>query len=723
MYLTNSLTGWEPPKEPKKLLFPELAAERDAADKVKREAQILVVLGNPPYNAFAGVSPEEEQGLVEPYKEGLNTPVAEGGWGIKKFNLDDLYVRFFRLAERRIAEMTGKGVVSFISNFSYLGDPSFVVMRQRFLTEFDQLWFDCMNGDSRETGKLTPEGKPDPSVFSTEYNREGIRVGTAVCVIVRKEKREKKPRVRFRHFWGVTKRQDLLASLTRKRLDATYRQATPSPENRFSFQPSEVEAHYLRWPRMVDLCALPPGNGLMEKRGGSLIDINYDELAERMKTYFNKRCDWHEYCAIAQALTTAQARFDAQKARDKALSLESFRQDRIVRYALRPLETRWCYYTPVRPIWNEPRPSLWGQCWPGNAFLMTRPVGVASPEGVPFCYTRLLGDNDAMRGHAYYFPVQVRNGARLDKKAQRTLFGLLGEEPAEAPVANLSPAARDYLARFKIKNPDADAEPAGLVWMHALAVGYSPAYLAENADGIRRDWPRIPLPSTRKALEESAALGRQIAALLDTEADVDGVTAGRLEALFQIVGAVAKVGGGALRRRRRRSCRDCRLGARGQGGRDHARQGTHRSRTLRPGRTRSDRRGRPGPRASGQEGAFAARRNVLRRVLERAGLLEKRPGQRVGILHRRLSGHQEMAELPRAGTAGPPAPGRRGPRSHQHGAASGGDRPGAAGPGRQLPPRQGPRVPVAGLQSVGHASCLPPMHTLECVACTPSPFS
>ena len=54
--------------------------------------------------------------------------------------------------------------------------------------------------------------------------------------------------------------------------------------------------------------------------------------------------------------------------------------------------------------------------------------------------------------------------------------------------------------------------------MHALAIGYSPAYLTENADGIRRDWPRIPLPASRKAMEASAALGEQVAALLDTEA-------------------------------------------------------------------------------------------------------------------------------------------------------------------------------------------------------------
>ncbi|MEJ7712927.1 MAG: hypothetical protein WKF84_24565 [Pyrinomonadaceae bacterium] len=44
-----------------------------------------------------------------------------------------------------------------------------------------------LNGDSRETGKQTPEGKPDPSVFSTAYNREGIRVGTAIGLLARKK--------------------------------------------------------------------------------------------------------------------------------------------------------------------------------------------------------------------------------------------------------------------------------------------------------------------------------------------------------------------------------------------------------------------------------------------------------------------------------------------------------------------------------------------------------
>jgi SAM-dependent methyltransferase len=70
VYLTNALTGWEPPKEgQKRIAFPGFDDERDAAGKVKQEKPILVILGNPPYNAFAGVSPEEEKGLVEPYKK------------------------------------------------------------------------------------------------------------------------------------------------------------------------------------------------------------------------------------------------------------------------------------------------------------------------------------------------------------------------------------------------------------------------------------------------------------------------------------------------------------------------------------------------------------------------------------------------------------------------------------------------------------------------------
>jgi hypothetical protein len=577
IFLTNALTGWDENTEnPELKNWPELEAERAGAGHVKQKKPILVILGNPPYNAYAGVSPREEEGLVETYKgiywtqkknkegedlfddEGqpvmdrhykLSDPVSKGGWGIKKFNLDELYVRFFRLAERRIAEKTGKGIVSFISNFSYLADPSFVVMRQRFLQEFDSIWIDCLNGDSRETGKLTPEGKPDPSAFSTDYNREGIRVGTAIGLLVRQPNRAKDTQVYFRQFWGVNKRAELLESLKAKNFTKQYERVEPTEENRLSFCPMEAAGDYQRWPRLTELCAEAPSNGLMEKRGGALIDIDRVALERRMRDYFDPNVSWEELKALKMGLTEDAARFGAKGAREIILEVEKFQPNRILRYALRPFDTRWCYFSSKRPLWNEPRPTLWQQCWKGNTFLMSRPGGVASPEGFPLFYTPLLGDNDFLRGHAYYFPLRLRKAVQEKPKKKDDKngeFGSILQEAAPAYVAgdskttaNLSLAARAYLAKLGIENPDDDAVTSAVIWMHAIAIGYSTAYLAENADGIRQGWPRVPLPKTRETLLSSAELGRKIAALLDTENGVEGVTAGKLKPEFKAIAVLS----------------------------------------------------------------------------------------------------------------------------------------------------------------------------------------
>ena len=113
------------------LPFPELEEERDRAERVKQETPILVILGNPPYNGFAGMAVDEERELSEAYRTTrlVRRPEGQG--------LNDLYVRFFRMAERRIVEETGRGVVCFISNYSWLDGLSFTGMRERYLEAFD----------------------------------------------------------------------------------------------------------------------------------------------------------------------------------------------------------------------------------------------------------------------------------------------------------------------------------------------------------------------------------------------------------------------------------------------------------------------------------------------------------------------------------------------------------------------------------------------------------
>jgi hypothetical protein len=516
IYLTNALTGWAGPtsndgskgrQRELRYTYPPLADERDQAARMKRERPILVVLGNPPYNAFAGTSPAEEAGLVEAYKEGL-----QRDWGIRKFNLDDLYVRFFRIAERRIAEGTGRGIVCFISNHSWLWYPSYVVMRQRLLSEFDRVWIDNLNGSKFETGKVGPDGSPDPSMFSTESNREGIQVGTAVALLA-KHAEAVTERVRYRDLWGPNKRDTLLSSLDLIDLNEDYKEVIPDSSNRFSLRPTFIGAAWTSWPRVTELAAQNPIPGLLEMRQEALIDQDREELARRMRRYFDPSATLSSLQESKSGPVRDMARFSAVKARNALLNVEHFDESNLRPYQQRPFEGTWCYYTSTRPIWNEPRPDLATSVNNKNPALITRAYRERPNEGPHMLVTRSLPDYHLLRPNC-----------------SAITFFQSGDR------ANLSMVARAWLAAVGLLHPDEDKEVAAMPWHHVLAIGYSPAWLAENADGIRQDWPRVPLPNDAIMLRSSAALGQRVAALLDPDTPVPGVTTGEIQAVLATIG-------------------------------------------------------------------------------------------------------------------------------------------------------------------------------------------
>ena len=538
VYLTNSLTGWEPPDGPKKQIpIPEMQQERDAADKVKQTVPILVILGNPPYNAFAGVSPIEkdaDESMVAAYKEGLVSQ-----WKIKKFNLDDLYVRFFRLAEKRIIK-TSRGVVSFISNYSWTSEPSFVVLRDHLLTNFDKIWIENMHGN-RKISEYAPDGNTSETVFAMGGSSAGIQQGVVISLWVKSGCKEEGPAtILYRNDIDAARasdrRKELLATLADVNFEKSYSHASPTVENRYSFRPMQVAAEYLAWPRVTELSAEPPSNGLMEKRGGALIDMNRAPLVTRMQAYFDNDIDWDEYKALDYGLTKPQARFDPKKSRTKLRSAEGYSEDRLRRYEIRPFEKRWCYYSPVRPLWNEPRPSLWSQCWEGNSFFVSRLRTASDDEGTPSYFVTGLSDDHLIAPDASCFPIRLRKKKSPSKKDVKTQhFAFDSVDPL---TANLSPRFRDYLKAIDFPDPDSDAELAGVPWMHALAITFSPFYLSENADGVRQDWPRIPFPKDRARLLSSAGLGQTIASLLDSDQQVTGVTTGTIRSELRAMGVV-----------------------------------------------------------------------------------------------------------------------------------------------------------------------------------------
>jgi hypothetical protein len=508
VYLTNALTGWEPPKKPKKLPFVELEEERDAADLVKRERPILVILGNPPYNSFAEIARvDEERDLSTAYRTTKSAPPPQGQ------GLNDLYVRFYRMAERRIVEKTGQGITCFISNYSWLDGLSFTGMRERYLEVFDKIWIDCLNGDKYKTGKLTPDGLPDPSIFSTEFNREGIQVGTAIALMVRRGSSQGADCIRFRHIWGKTKRADLLASCENDGI-SLYEKITPSLKLGLPFAHLLVGRGYLEWPSLESLfpVSFP---GVKTSRDDLVVDIDRPVLEERMKTYFDPSRTNAEIKALMPAGMHSTKRFDATETREQLIR-KGFDPTAIRLFCYRPFDYRWLYWEPETKLLDEKRTDYVPHVVPENVWIEARQKQPMEAFDRGYLL-KTLADNFG-NGLSNFFPLFIHE--------QGDLLTDAGLHP------NLSHEAETYLASI-------GGSPEQL-FFHSIAVLHSPIYRTENQGALRQDWPRIPLPKNAVTLNASAELGREIAQLLDVQQTVKGLTAAPFRKDLQTIAVIER---------------------------------------------------------------------------------------------------------------------------------------------------------------------------------------
>src|SRR5262249_25382167 len=117
----------------------------------------------------------------------------------------------------------------------------------------------------------------------------------------------------------------------------------------------------------------------------------------------------------------------------------------------------------------------------------------------------------------------------------------------DEPRGNLGAEAQTYLQRIQYGSVGVGVEAARQIWLHALAVMYSPLYRAQNIERIKQDWPRIPLPKSKPLLLASAELGGRLSYLLDTESQREGVSKGNIREGPKLIGSAKRAGGGSLK--------------------------------------------------------------------------------------------------------------------------------------------------------------------------------
>ena len=237
--------------------------------------------------------------------------------------------------------------------------------------------------------------------------------------------------------------------------------------------------------------------------------------------------------------------------------------------------------------------------------------------------------------------------------------GLEGGPDRRRP--NLSEAAQRYLDRVGAGVED--------LFHHVLAVLHDPDYREANAGALRMEWPRIPLPGwpdgdapgAAEELAASAARGRGLAALLDSETPVPGVTTGALRPEIAAIAVPATVGGGNM------AGDDFALKA----GWGHFGTGD----AVMPGRGRVvERPYTADERAALGEAARTLGDGTLDVYLNGRAYWRNVPSAVWGLQAGRIPGAEEVALVPRARGAGEGAAAGRGAALHGHGAADWGGR-------------------------------------------------
>ena len=302
--------------------------------------------------------------------------------------------------------------------------------------------------------------------------------------------------------------------------DAVYEKVTPNLELGLPFKPIAAIQSWFDWPTLVDLfpVSFP---GAKTNRDGFLVDIDLTRLRARIGDYFNRDLDHEEVARRYPVIMKTASHFDALSTRTTLLQRGGPNESGFVKFAYRPFDTRWLYWEADTKLLNDKRAAYKSQVFAGNVWLEARQRDGKETFSRGTLVREFAGDFG--NGLSHFFPLWLRDGGDL----------LTNHHDRHRP--NISASAQRYLDRL-----DLDVE---CLFHHVIATLHDSAYRSANAGALHLEWPRIPMPdwpdgTAAGAAEElvaSAARGRELAALLDSDTPVAGVTTGALRSELAVI--------------------------------------------------------------------------------------------------------------------------------------------------------------------------------------------
>ena len=493
IYLTNTLE--QPQEMQESLPFAEfITDEANAALSVKRDAPLLVILGNPPYQRHSA-NPSRIGGnltfigeLIEDYRQIDGEPLGES----TSKALQDDYVKFIRWAQWRI-DKNGEGIIGYIANNNFLDGPTVRGMRQSLLEGFNAIYLLNLHGSSRKT-EAVPTAQRDENVFD-------ISQGVCILLCVKERDNPAQAKVYYADMWGSReKKYNTLSEMDVQSTEWCELQPS-SPYHLFVPQITDYSGEYETGWTTTDIFQ-SSSIGIVTARDKLTIHRTAEKVNETVSDFvslsedearkkYNLRKDTRDW-----KIHLAQA--DLRNHPDTEQCIQP------INY--RPFDPHWTYYTgKSRGFHCMPRPATMPHLCNENLALCVCRV-VAAPTwqhafiSDKITENRYISNKGSESGHI--FPLYLYpNPAEMEISTERSL----NFKPDF--LTALSEALRlPQTTPFNLPDSVSPAE----ILAYIYAVLYSPTYRERYYEFLKYDFPRIPMPQDIDQFRTLATLGQRL---------------------------------------------------------------------------------------------------------------------------------------------------------------------------------------------------------------------
>ena len=479
---------------------------------------IMVVFGNPPFAGHSANKGAWIASLLDAYKDGcpeLKKP-AQAKW------LSDDYVKFIRLAQWYV-EQIGHGIVAFVTNHSYLDNPTFRGMRRSLAQAFDDIYILDLHGNNKKKER-TPDGSKDENVFAIQ---QGIAIG--IFVKWRDAQTRSSARVHHADLWGLREvyKSDAggqpvlvggkyawllghdLASTNWTTLDLQTGQGdhkgrpyhtTKDPLYLFVPQDTRYLAEYEAGWSIPTIFQVPedPAPGIITCHDDFAISWSRAEAMQKVERLLATENEI-EARQLFRLCSQDQWQYAAAK---KDLRQDDWQQD-LVEILYRPFDKRWTVFN--RHVAVHRRERVMRHILAGENIGLT--IGRAGQVinqaqwDIVFCTRNITEFNLFRRGGNYLFPLYLYS--RSGERAANLTLPFISELTSCLAMTWLPDGRGDLMQTFGPED----------VFAYLYAVLHSFTYRERYAQFLKRDFPRVPLTSNADLFRILCHLGSRLLSL------------------------------------------------------------------------------------------------------------------------------------------------------------------------------------------------------------------